>query len=439
MGDTRFPENITEELVFDPRDTTTLAGGFEPGPTQNTDPWIVFQIVFYVFVIILGVLGNSLILHVYSIKSGNNSTNKTTTSTLVKVLAVSDLFVCLFRFRNLAFLHAAATQGTVSPAILYFEVPDKIAIATTVVVTGVIAFDRYDCVCRPYKRFLTHKRTLVAAVGCVVLSVITNVPLVVEISLPSDYSPLFVVFLKTLFQVTTFLTSFMLIIVCYSKVYYRIRQHVRVGVGVVEVRPRVSPGGSNRGQRKVGERVVSTITSAYPTRGTDLTVMNLSTVAGSSASDFGAAILPDPVTVHQGNGPMESPDRPSRPAKYATVAWAASTEDGDQGRRANDAVETNRNDGKRNGQSLQRKTTRMLFLTSVVFILTWLPQGVYAGTALTGGDAGQTDTPPVSADAVFYLKPILFMNNVVNPLIYGIANRRFRKDCIDVLRKIIHY
>ena len=224
----QLPNMNTTEAVLVASQHFTGTVGLEPN-SQNIG-WVVFQIVFYVCVIVLGIPGNGLILRVYWTKSGTGvgTNNNTSTFTFVKALAVSDLIVCLFRFRNLAYLHAALTDKPVSSAILYLEIPDKIAICFTVVVTGVIAFDRYDCVCRPYSRLLNHRRALVAAVGCGVFVIVANAPLIFNILIPS-FLPVFVALMIPVFQVVTFLIVFIMIIVCYTKVYRRIRQHVMGG------------------------------------------------------------------------------------------------------------------------------------------------------------------------------------------------------------------
>ena len=197
------------------------------------------------------------------------------------------------------------------------------------------------------------------------------------------------------------------------------------------------------GQPKIGVQLASALTSVDLTTGTDLTVVNLSTVPCSSTSNSGAASsVTGPVLLSDPPRPPTTHNEAERPVGHpnrATVAWQSSTDEAVPDQRADveaPSLTSRRPDRQRNRQSLQRKTTHMLFMTSVVFMLTWLPQAVYVGTKLAGSGSSSNDGGPVSADAVFNLKPVLFLNNVVNPLIYGIANRRFRQACIDVLRKI---
>ena len=83
---------------------------------------------------------------------------------------------------------------------------------------------------------------------------------------------------------------------------------------------------------------------------------------------------------------------------------------------------------------LQRKTTKMLLITSVVFVLTWLPYYIFV--VMVFADYGGADINPRLLQILKNLAVVIFVNNAVNPLIYGIANRRFRKDCREVLRKI---
>ncbi|XP_038045858.1 muscarinic acetylcholine receptor M2-like [Patiria miniata] len=420
--------NTTNSGLDELNDTMTTSG-FEPPDTPNYG-WVVFQFVFYVLVIVAGVLGNGLIIRVYSIKARSV---KTTTAVLVMALALSDMAVCVFRFRNLGILRAHLTQEPISLAILYLEIPDKFVIATTVALTGLIAFDRYDCVCRPHNRLLAYKSALGAAVGCFAFSVLANAPLVVHILIPF-FQPLLIALLTPTFQVLAFSVTFVLIVVCYSKVYRRIRQHVRVGVGSSEARPRVVLNGDkNMEPLKMAPALASALTSTYPTGDTRVTALSTSSAYGPSTSTYQTDAEPVRTCVSTSlTVPGVATDTKASASPGSPTKAHHHPSEGQSSHRA-PPHPTRRPDGQRRRHSLQRKTTRMLFITSVVFILTWLPQGVYVGTQLV---SGYTSGPPVSSDAVFNLKPLLFFNNVINPLIYGLANRRFREDCLDVLKKL---
>ena len=114
------------------------------------------------------------------------------------------------------------------------------------------------------------------------------------------------------------------------------------------------------------------------------------------------------------------------------VAHSGTTTEKDQGVDGEERVNSRRRphgDG-----ALQRKTTKMLLVTSVVFLLTWLPYWIYIALYLISN--GDKHAYPLFYKIIDELSIILFINNAVNPLIYGIANRRFRKECRDVLNKI---
>ena len=89
---------------------------------------------------------------------------------------------------------------------------------------------------------------------------------------------------------------------------------------------------------------------------------------------------------------------------------------------------------KANTAILQRKTTTMLFATSMIFLFTWLPYWIYI--AVTFALSSGLSINPLFVKILHETYLILYINNAINPLIYGLANRRFRKDCSEVLRKI---
>ncbi|XP_072030438.1 orexin receptor type 2-like [Amphiura filiformis] len=85
------------------------------------------------------------------------------------------------------------------------------------------------------------------------------------------------------------------------------------------------------------------------------------------------------------------------------------------------------------------KTTRMLLLTTVWFILLWIPVlAFYLIPQDITAKKHFTDSPGLYAIIGFVGEDSFLINIVINPLIYSLANKRFRDDSKDVIRKIFY-
>ena len=77
----------------------------------------------------------------------------------------------------------------------------------------------------------------------------------------------------------------------------------------------------------------------------------------------------------------------------------------------------------------------MLFITTVVFVLTWLPS---MGTFFL--DRNQKSAlkaaSPIGYVIVECIMKLMILNHAINPFIYGIVSERFRADALQVLNKL---
>ncbi|XP_038054002.1 gastrin/cholecystokinin type B receptor-like [Patiria miniata] len=392
----------------------------------------LMRLVLTLIVMLVGVPGNCLILRVYWTKI-----RKTSTHVLVMALAWADLAVCALRLFTMLFallLFANYNVKEIYVASLPFQ---NAAVATSVLFTTLIAADRYDCVCRPQRRFFTPRRAKILVSVASLLATICNVP-----DLLADFheAPTSDILETTVLvgSVFSFAVALVVIAVCYGKVFATIRKHVRVGAAVQR---------STRDERGSMHRDIE-----LPTRPTQPipispeTNDNLQTVSGDKVevptvinepnSDF-RNLVPknDAVPNQTGQGSSQggnSLDHQSGPGKCATAETGMFTASGD---RRYHQEQANGHALQRAGAAvLQRKTTRMLFITSVVFLLTWLPYWVYVAMEIASFCGVNID--PDSVSLTYGFAGLLFANHAANPIIYGLANRRFRTDCKKVLIKI---
>ncbi|XP_038053906.1 histamine H1 receptor-like [Patiria miniata] len=388
----------------------------------------IFQLIVQSVIFLFGVPGNCLILRVYWTK-----TLKTSTHVLIMALAWADLAVCVLAVHRIYEKVASMADFEVPEFTFIIWALETTAIATSVMMTAVIAADRYDCVCRPHRRFFTHKRGKIAAWAAFVFSLIINIPAFIPRTPGSSDQSLRL--LRYAFRVICFVVALVMIGLCYGKVYMTIKKHTKVGVK-----------GTTR------DRGVSRLADEWSTRLHDSVITNvgpnISTVASGSTfiSKPCSSAVADASRMAQSTGAqshkIDESNLEESGERWANHPQATLTKHVVVSRDTENSVENGnahsrqhqgnagRAPPKADAAVLQRKTTRMLFITSVVFLLTWLPYWILLAASL----ASYYD--PVFRMIIWQLSVTLYVNNAVNPLIYGLANRRFRKDCKTILSKI---
>ncbi|XP_033643242.1 cholecystokinin receptor type A-like [Asterias rubens] len=361
----------------------------------------IFRIIFFTLILLLGVPGNSLILRVYWTK-----TLKTSTHVFIMTLAWADLAVCLIKLVNIVWQGLLMMGHEIPVVIRLFGAFDATAIGTSIMITAVIAVDRYDCVCRPHRRFFTHRRGKIAAWASFMFSVLINSPEYVELFSNSPILPI----IRTACHAIICATVLVMVAVFYSLVYKSIRQHVKVGASSFRTRrndcstifpPYVVVQGSSSikdgsqpSTSKVRKEALDSMEKPFK--------IKTSAKIQQSAKQAFATDLHTPTSLDTGSG-LEANSQRTRPEQPTNVC------------------------------QLQRQTTKMLLLASVIFSITWLPYWIFiiVSFAVQGG----LNIDPILLQVVNETFLMLYINHVVNPFIYGVANRRFRKDCREVIRK----
>ncbi|XP_022102472.1 gastrin/cholecystokinin type B receptor-like [Acanthaster planci] len=334
---------------------------------SSRDPGQIFRVLFPLSVMIVGVPGNCLILGVYWSKP-----RKTTTNLLIMALAWADLFTCLLLIYFIGPSLTILLGKQPSEAFLYLRYGLYSAVSSSVLITTLIAFDRYDCVCRLYRRLLNPRKILAALVLVVLSALIFNLPYIAIAADNANKVPYaFIVLSASTFW---YIVTVTMIAVCYCKVYKTIRKHVKVDIlqtpdGFAPNPPAVPlfPTGKQiQHSSQQGDIAVETITNV--------------SVSTTPLCDT----LPEP----------------SRAASKA----------------------------------LQRKTTRMLLLASLVLLISWLPYSIYLVLVFTKyfGNA----IPDEAVAGFYHTSLVLYINHAINPLIYGLANMRFRQDCKHLLSNL---
>ncbi|XP_038053909.1 D(2) dopamine receptor-like [Patiria miniata] len=390
---------------------------------------VIFELIVHSVVFLFGVPGNCIILRVYWTK-----TLKTSTHVLIMALAWNDLSVCALAVHRIYYQVVSMADYEVPEFTFIIGGLEDIAICTSVMMTAVIAADRYDCICRPQRRFFTHKRGKIAAWAAFVFSLVINIPAFIPRTLGSSDQSLDL--WELAFEVIYFVVALVMIALCYCKVYTTIKKHTKVGVkSTTRDCSRVSRLGDKCSTRLQD----SVFTNVEPNVPTITSVSRLiSKPCSSTAADASRMEQSKGAPSHEIDefALDESGKRwASQPGATLSelVLVPEDTESGleiknSNPRKAQDNAE--RAPPTADAAVLQCKTTRMLFITSVVFLLTWLPYWIYVAATF----ASYSD--PMFNAIMEQLSVTFYVNNAVNPLIYGLANRRFRKDCKTVLSKM---
>ena len=385
--------------------------------------------VFIVTTLLLGVTGNCLVLWVYSKKK-----LRTSTHVLIIALAWADLFICFLKSIDI-FSLALLLAGDQIPLVLFYSKPlQTTAVATSIAVTVLIAADRYDCICRPHRRVFTYRRGITSAWTAFLTSIVVNIPTLINRFCYNSSLYLSVLTLQLLF----FATALVVVALCYKQVFVTIRKHVRVGVTSTtgenrmnldnDCSTRFQPFAPNTRAVSINDNNESTFYD-QSNFSSHVKMVHLKTNDARRSSLKGRVcrgLIPE----------IKSDAKCVLQHTKFTIQQCESSDkeqlNGNENSRIEPGKRTRRS-GKSNATILQRKTTLMLFVTSVLFLLTWLPYWIHIALLIACYSGENID--PKLIDTMQGLIIVIYINATVNPLIYGIANRRFRKDCVNVLRK----
>ncbi|XP_022095920.1 uncharacterized protein LOC110982080 [Acanthaster planci] len=387
----------------------------------------VFHIVFCLLVMLFGIPGNALILSVYYSKP-----RKTTTHIMIISLAWSDLFSCVFLVHPIISSCVFGIGATPVPiAVLRCFLFS--AVGVSVSLTSLIAFDRYDCICRRSKRLLSFRRAIVAVLVIVMFHLtITSIQVaVVVFSRPGSHS---IGVFTVVLQLTSYLVATVMIVVCYGTVYRTIRNHVKVGIRAPR-RETAKQGEKHSIQRQTisnNSKSSATNVSVGPALSRDDVVKAVQPNAKNCVLP-GPSISNDVVNLQPGAAMFGLQSRLTQPIETIT---SQSNSHAEHMAPISDVNITREPPNPKPPESgLQRKTTRMLLVTSIVFLLSWAPHWtnlISYAAILFGGPLPSTEFFFIMAKISY----LLFLNDAVNPLIYGLANRHFRKDCKETLHKL---
>ena len=357
--------------------------------TMEADHWA--KMFIDLGVMFIGIPGNLLIIFVFVKKRVKISAH-----IFIIGLAVTDCASCLTRpfimFTYVPQLVQFRNASQVLCKITYFFV--LLSIFSSEVLTAAIAVDRYFAVCRPHSHIMTIKRAKVFVALCVILCLfLSSSPFFAYglIQHPNETSAHAIcttvlskstkrLFIGPMYVVGV--VAMLLIVVLYVRIYLKVKHRERV---------RCINDNSNK--------PISTIR----TISNDIAVHDR---AGPSS-----------IAVTYGKVKQIQEEK-----KTATATAVVPQESSLLPREIR-------------SERIKLKITKMLFVTTVVFILTWLPSMTIIYLDPNQKKAIKS-TSPVGYVFVECIMKLVILNHAINPFIYGIVSKRFRADALQVLSKM---
>ncbi|XP_072030435.1 kappa-type opioid receptor-like [Amphiura filiformis] len=370
-------------------------------------------------IFIIGIPGNALIIRVYAAKKSTSSAR-----VLIISLAINDLLVCLLRpLRILQYIPIGLIfkNRNILFCVLS-ETSEPLVIFSSVVLTAAISIDRYFAVCKPLKRLgvMTPNKAKCIVGLCVLLSLLATVPIFFMFGIKESVdhrlmcaftAPDWAKTMRLLPYYIVIITSLIITVIMYFKVILTIRQQAKVHPQPPTRSPR---------RERIQDMNISTVSS----------VKGVSTQRTPQHRQLDIPTAESSVAGHSGR---------ASPHLMAQLSIASnSTVTGTDSQLTVLAYSNHSSLNNSIYRKVESKTTKMLLLTTLFFIISWIPAVIYyiVPSALRHED-NFDDNPGAYALLQFFHHEAFLINSAVNPFLYSFANKRFREDCLLVIRRVL--
>ncbi|XP_022087700.1 orexin receptor type 1-like [Acanthaster planci] len=409
-----------------------------------------FRVILESVVVIIGIPGNLLIIQVYTAKK-----NKVTPHIFIIGLTWADVSVCLLRIITLVQLFPPLDTLRSSNEFFCRVQPsiDAWPKYTSILLTSAVAVDRYLAICRPHGRRLTVRRARHVVLGCFAVSVLVTLSYLFTYGVVTleDGSqaclfilPSAVISAQFIILMISFVASVILIVVLYIKIYRTVNRMAKVRPG-------------NKVRREARQPTCRPSQDDSTAIAEGITPKQLKTLTSGTNREIPKvkpAYDPEdrrsPPQPEQGNprhkgvtklawtgdqqemkelpilDPLPKTTAPSTSALNATRDNPSSTV---PGAHSTAADETNRP----TAQTFHKRTTLMLLLSTVVFVVTLLPLCIILTLYPLIVPFLQNQTVRFCVNVASYLNVI---NNAANPILFSYVNRKFREEMKRSLRKL---
>ncbi|XP_067675295.1 cholecystokinin receptor type A-like [Haliotis asinina] len=379
---------------------------------------VVCSVAFMTVLMVVGTLGNALVVVVYAVKGTQKSAHFA-----YMILGGLDLFTCLFIHPYVIYkmFHRFNQTWVIVCKTFEFLIHSNLSISSGILLG--VAFDRYFAMCHPLQFYMSYKRMRIMTVFAFAFAGGMSVPILEfygmrKIPIPGyensevvgyscDYSDAYSGSVGQSVYGGVVMITFCIIVILIAVLY------IIVGLTIHKRKRRVSPRGDTTGIRTVaGElAMINKRNSMYLSSfAIKLSVKRNRSVSVQSA-DTNITGSPSPGTSFVKDKTTSGP-----PVNDVNVSKTiASSRTGSTG-------------------NTSFKAAKLFALVTVVFFFSWLPFWVLKLADLISPGIIPKDT---RFQIAFYsfLNHLFYTNSAANPFIYAIANPKFQNDCKQLFKR----
>lgn len=377
-------------------------------------PVIVMMTMFMV----VGALGNALVLLVYHCRK-----HKKTMNLYIVLLAAIDLFACVFVHPYIIYKLFHSYDQTWVGLCKTFEFFVHLNLGLSALALLLIAIDRYFAICRPVKFLVIDKNMHKGIVGVILLSVVISLPLlelygaapyiiqvghVMFVEYKCHYkdeyqnSPVLLGF--SCFIMGGFLTETVAMAILYKNVAVTAYRKSRTVMPLSNAH--ILAGITPNSKFNPPETHVCSLTRTTSPMDREALEYSSSMFTARSGKTHSSPDVPDIQTSHISHS--------TGSASYT-----------------NTQIRTEKTNRRRFAYKL--KAAKMLFLVTAVFFFSWLPFFVLRICFVLDPFFWGLESD-AKLVAEYMLNHFIYLSNAVNPLIYTVINQNFRQDSIQVFK-----
>ncbi|XP_038071194.1 D(2) dopamine receptor A-like [Patiria miniata] len=426
-------------------------------------------VIFHIIVGVVGLPGNALIVLVYGRKRQLMSPH-----VFILALAVADLMVCLFTPVTVYhwYIRLNYTSDFLCRLVLTVTF---VTVYNSCFLTSAIAVDRYQAICRPHRRWMTVRRAKITAVVCPFLAILISVPVFLSYDVEphaqesdtgvcthSKTVPIWVTYLMTTVIYAASLFTLVTNIVLYGKMYRAIRKRAAVQPGhdrangpaesMTCTGPRPTSKNaplstcqsgtevatvSDQEMMNVNQRIQTANTSGQHLR---TYRQNCGKRQQKQKQKSQQQVGLHNMCLHQQQ--LREEEEQQQQQQHHETSFTLNIQNlanVSTVNRLSNQLATGTTDNpvrqrrqRPQTQRLHGKTTKMLLITTAVFFATWLP-ALCIFVLPQDVENFIHDNNQVGYSLLYLFRFIFYLNNAINPLIYGFVNERFREDCKKTL------